>query len=126
MNDDDPSSELRHVQPASVQKPDPSTTERPEWALTELTRANPSPIPPNHNDEGLAGIEWVRPTDLAQRASADIMARTAGAHKDTHTWARTRLREAIIPSERARHLAPLSAFGYNGPAPAKRRDGLSR
>ena len=112
-------------QPRSLQKTDPSTGDRPAWALTELTRdATSSPNPDGHGRD-LRGIEWVRPTDLVHRVSANMMTRGADAHRDAHTWARTRLQEAITPSDRRLRLPPPSAFGTNGPATA-RRDAIGR
>ena len=112
-------------QPRSLQKADPSTGDRPAWALTELTRgATSSPNPDGHGRD-LHGIEWVRPIDLVQRVSADMMSGGADAHRDAHAWARSRLREAIIPSDRRRRLPPPSAFGTNGSA-AARRDAIGR
>jgi hypothetical protein len=107
-------------QPRSLQKPDPSTADRPAWALTELTRnAIASPNAEGHGRDPHS-IEWVRPTDLVHRVSADLMTRGADAHRDAHTWARTRLQEAITPSDRRRRLPPPSAFGTNGPVAARR------
>ena len=112
-------------QPRSLQKTDPSTGDRPAWALTELTRdATSSPNPDEHGRD-LHGIEWVRPTDLVHRVSANMMTRGADAHRDAHTRARTRLQEAITPSDRRLRLPPPSAFGTNGPATA-RRDAIGR
>jgi hypothetical protein len=112
-------------QPRSLQKPDPSTAVRPAWAMTELIRnAIASPDTHGHGHDP-HGIEWVRPTDLVHRASADMMTRGAEVHRDAHTWARTRLQEAITPSDRRRRLPPPSAFGTNGPAVA-RRDAIGR
>ena len=112
-------------QPRSIQKADPRTGDRPAWALTELTRDATSP--PNLDGHGrdLRGIEWVRPTDLVHRVSADMMTHGADAHRDAHTWARIRLQEAITPSDRRLRLPPPSAFGTNGPATA-RRDAIGR
>lgn len=107
-------------QPRSLRNPDPSTADRPAWALTELTRnATASPNTDGHGHDP-HGVEWVRPTDLVHRVSADIMTRGADAHRDAHAWARTRLREAITPSDRSRRLPPPSAFGTNRPAAARR------
>lgn len=112
-------------QPRSLQKADPSTGDRPAWALTELTHdATSSPNPDGHGRD-LHGIEWVRPTDLVHRVGADMMTRGADAHRDAHTRARTRLQEAITPSDRRLRLPPPSAFGTNGPATA-RRDAIGR
>ena len=107
-------------QPHSLQKADPRTGDRPAWALTELTRDAASS--PNLDGRGgdLHGIEWVRPTDLVHRVSADMMTRGADAHRDAHTWARTRLQEAISQSDRRLRLPPPSAFGTTAPAAARR------
>jgi hypothetical protein len=45
-------------------------------------------------------------------------------HRDVHALARKRLREAVMPSDRKRRLAPPSAFGNNGPTPPQ-QDGLA-
>ena len=126
MNQEDPSTGPTEPtgQPPSVQRRDPSMAGRPDWAVTELTR-NPSSPHPVGQGRGLTGIEWVRPTDLVHRVSADLMTQGAGLHRDAHAWARTRLRETIPLSGRARRLPALSAFGSNGPMPA-RRDALGR
>ena len=108
-------------QPRSLQKADSSTGDRPAWALTELTRdATSSPNPDGHGRD-FHGIEWVRPTDLVHRVSADMMTRGT----DAHTWVRARLQEAITPSDRRLRLPPPSAFGTNGPATV-RRDAIGR
>ena len=112
-------------QPRSIQKKDPNTGDSPAWALTELTRDPTSSPNPDGHGRDLRGIEWVRPTDLVHRVSADMMTHGADAHRDAHTWARIRLQEAITPSDRRLRLPPPSAFGTNGPATA-RRDAIGR
>jgi hypothetical protein len=112
-------------QPRSLQKPEPSTAGEPAWALTELTRNAISSSNADGHGRAPHGIEWVRPTDLVHRVSADLMTRGADAHREAHAWARTRLREAITPSHRRGRLPPPSAFGTHGPA-AARRDAMGR
>ncbi len=106
----------------SVRESAPSTGDRPAWALTELTRTGAGRAPTSHLGTDPRGIEWVRPTELAPRIGAGIMQRGADAHRDVHAW----VRGAAERSDRARRLAPLSAFGKNGPAPSTGRDPIGR
>jgi hypothetical protein len=110
----------------SVREPAPSTGDRPAWALTELTRTGAALAPTSGLSTDQYGIEWVRPTELAPRIGASVMQRGADAHRDVHGWVRGRVRDAADRSYRARRLAPLSAFGKNGPAPSSGREAIGR
>jgi len=105
-------------EPRSAQKAGPDGG-RPSDALTELTRGTSLSPHPKGQARG-NGIDWVRPTDLGPRVGAAIVNRGADVHRDVHSWARARLRDAATPSERKRRLPPPSAFGNNGPPPPGR------
>jgi hypothetical protein len=110
----------------SVREPAPSAPGRPAWALTELTRDGAGRAPTSRLGTDSYGIEWVRPTDLAPRIGAGIMQRGADVHRDVYAWVRGQVRSTAERSDRARRLAPLSAFGKNGPAPSSGRDAIGR
>jgi hypothetical protein len=110
----------------SVRESAPSTGDRPAWPLTELTRTGSALAPTSRLGTGQRGIDWVRPTELVPRIGASVMQRGADAHRDVHGRVRGRVRDAADRSDRARRLAPRSAFGKNGPAPSSGRDAIGR
>lgn len=64
-------------------------------------------------------VDWVRPTDLAARASASGMAHSAEWNMRAHQWLRAQPRRIMHAStDLARRLPPLSRFG-NTPAAAR-------
>ena len=57
-------------------------------------------------------VDWVRPTDLAARAGADGLARSAEWNMRAHKWLRAQPRRlAHATVDVARRLPPLSRFG---------------
>lgn len=114
---------------ADTKRPD---TERPdtEGAHVIARHGDPSvgrtPAPAGHPE---THVEWVRPTDMAARAGARVMEKTADVNQDVHELVRQASRDGAARIRRAlsHREADLTPDAPTSPAqPVLGRQGVSR
>lgn len=74
-------------------------------------------------------VEWVRPTDMAARAGARVMGKTADANQDVHELVRQASRDGAVRIRRAlshREMDLTPDVSTSSAAPSRGRQGVSR
>ncbi len=123
MNTDNPQhTDLRHdperVLPTPADEALSVPRERPESAVEASTTpeaVRAAEVARTEKSHALArgrGVEWVRPTDLMARHSANVAGRGLDFQAELARRTRTPLRIGIQAArDRARRLPPITAFG---------------
>lgn len=124
-----PDTERPGTERADTERPD---TERPETESAHVIarHGDPSvgrtPAPAGHPE---THVEWVRPTDMAARAGARVMEKTADLNQDVHELVRQASRDGAARIRRAlsHREADLVPDASTSPAqPVLGRQGVSR
>ncbi|WP_417540419.1 hypothetical protein [Microbacterium maritypicum] len=124
-----PDAERPGTERADAKRPD---TERPDMESAHVIarHGDPSvgrtPAPAGHPD---THVEWVRPTDMAARAGARVMEKTADVNQDVHELVRQASRDGAARIRRAlsHREADLVPDVPTSPAqPVLGRQGVSR
>lgn len=96
-----PSDPVGSGNPPDAERPDTARPER-EGAHVIARHGDPSvgrtPAPAGHPE---THVEWVRPTDMAARAGARVMEKTADVNQDVHELVRQASRDGAARIRRA-------------------------
>ena len=134
MTDPTPSDPAGSGNPPDTERPgtERADTERPdtEGAHVIARHGDPSvgrtPAPAGHPE---THVEWVRPTDMAARAGARVLEKTADVNQDVHELVRQASRDGAARVRRAlsHREADLVPDASTSPArPVLGRQGVSR
>ncbi len=129
MTDPTPSAAADSETPPEPDRPDTERVDA-EGAHAIARHDDPSigrsPTPAGHPE---THVEWVRPTDMAARAGARVMEKTADVNQDVHQLVRQASRDGAARIRRAlshREVDLTPDVSTSPAAPARGRQGVSR
>lgn len=96
-------------------------------ATEEITDAAEAAVEQKLENHRARGVEWVRPTDLIARNTASLAGRGIDMEVEMSRRTRAPLAAGLRNlGDRAKHLAPLSAFGHGARHQAPTRTAVGK